>query len=58
MKTYKYSPHFKDNDAEGHIFIAGIKGACTITLTGASAMSQRQLNKIGRKIATLLNNHE
>lgn len=44
IKT-KYSPHHRDH-AEGHLFIDK-KGACTITLTGAAAMSQEELDRFG-----------
>ena len=44
-----YTPHYKDQP-EGHIFIKK-SGACTITLTGAAAMTQDELNKFGKLFA-------
>ena len=41
-----YKEHYRDY-AEGHIFLDK-EGASTITLTGASAMSQKELNKWGQ----------
>lgn len=53
-KLYTYHKHFKDNEPEGHIFIDK-KGACTITLTGAAAMTQEELDAYGERIVELLN---
>ena len=47
-----YSQHYKDN-AQGHIYLHK-NGPCTITLTGASSMSQEELNFYGEKIAKAL----
>ena len=55
-KKYVYNGHFKDY-SEGHIFIEK-EGACTITLTGAASMSQKELDDFGNKIAELLNKNE
>lgn len=52
--TVKYSPHYVEDRAEGHLYIEK-RGACTITLTGASSMSQEELNEWGTLIASLLN---
>lgn len=43
-----YSPHHGVY-AEGHIFIDK-KGACTITLTGAASMKQRELNALAERM--------
>ena len=45
-----YSRHYKDT-AEGHIFLQK-RGACTITLEGAMAMSQKELDKFAENIET------
>lgn len=50
---FSYSPHQFDH-AEGHIYIDK-PGACTVTLTGASSMSQDELNDLGEMIVKLLN---
>lgn len=50
---FSYSAHHFDH-AEGHIFIDK-PGACTVTLTGASSMSQDELNDLGEMIVKLLN---
>lgn len=52
-KKYTYNQHYKEY-AEGHIFIKK-EGACTVTLTGASSMSQEELDELGEKIVNLLN---
>ena len=48
-----YTKHHRD-DPEGHIFLDK-EGACTITLTGAAAMAQDELDYWGEVIACLLN---
>lgn len=53
MKTLTYTPHYKI-DSEGHIFIGNTSGGCTITLTGAAAMTQEQLDKYGKLFANAL----
>ena len=52
-QKYTYNKHYKSY-SEGHIFIEK-EGACTITLTGASSMSQEELDEFGEKIVNLLN---
>lgn len=47
-----YSRHYFDQP-EGHIYLDK-PGACTITLTGAAAMSQDELDKYGKIIARAL----
>ena len=58
MKNVKkfatYSKHYKDF-AEGHIFLDK-EGACTLTLKGASSMSQEQLDKYAKIMTKALNN--
>jgi hypothetical protein len=53
--TYKfsYSPHNFEH-AEGHIYIDK-PGACTITLTGAHLMEQKELDDLAEYIVRLLN---
>jgi len=53
-QKYTYNGHYKSH-SEGHIFIEK-EGACTINLTGAASMSQKELNEFGEKIVELLNN--
>ena len=53
-KFASYSKHHKDY-AEGHIFLKK-EGACTITLTGAASMSQKELDDFGKIIVKALNN--
>ncbi|HAT64540.1 MAG TPA: hypothetical protein DCS66_08045 [Flavobacteriaceae bacterium] len=48
-----YTKHHKDN-AEGHIYLDK-SGACTITLKGAAAMSQNELDHYGTIMAEALN---
>lgn len=48
-----YRSHFKD-DAQGHIFIEK-EGACTIGLTGASSMTQKELNFYGELFSNSIN---
>ena len=48
--SYKECHH---DHSEGYIFLDK-EGACTITLTGAVAMSQEELNKWGELIAESL----
>ena len=43
-----YSRHYKDTP-EGHIFLQK-EGACTITLEGAMAMTQKELDEIASQI--------
>lgn len=52
-KKYTYNQHYKTY-AEGHIFIEK-EGACTVTLTGAASMTQKELDELGKKIVDLLN---
>ena len=52
-KKYTYNQHYKPH-AEGHIFIKK-EGACTVTLTGAASMTQKELDELGEKIVDLLN---
>jgi hypothetical protein len=47
-----YVKHYKD-DAEGHIFLDK-SGACTITLIGAAAMPQNDLDRYGTIMAEAL----
>ena len=51
-----YLKHYKDA-AEGHIYLdkQGFLGACTITLKGAVAMSQDELDYYGKVMAEALN---
>lgn len=44
-----YSKHYRD-DAQGHIFIEK-EGACTVHLTGAAAMPQKELDQYGELFA-------
>ena len=53
MPKSVYSPHYKTY-AEGSIFIDK-EGACTITLTGAASMSQKELDVYGALFAEALN---
>ena len=48
-----YKKHGYDH-AEGHIYLDK-EGACTITLEGAAAMSQEELDKYGEIMAEALN---
>ena len=50
----EYHRHYRP-DAEGHIFLDK-KGACTIALTGAAAMTQEELDFYGEIMAVALNN--
>ena len=52
-KFATYLKHYKD-DAEGHIYL-NKSGACTITLKGAAAMSQDELDRYGEAMAEALN---
>ena len=52
-KFAKYTNHHKDY-SEGHIFLDK-DGACTITLTGAAAMTQEELDYYGELFAKALN---
>ena len=52
-KFAKYTNHYKDH-SEGHIFLDK-DGACTITLTGAAAMTQEELDYYGELFAQALN---
>ena len=57
MKKFAtYSRHYKDT-AEGHIFLQK-KGACTITLEGAMAMTQKELDKFAKIMVNALNEHK
>jgi len=49
MPKMTYHRHFTE-EAKGHIFIEK-SGSCTITLTGAAAMTQEELDKYGRLFA-------
>ena len=51
-----YNRHYKDT-AEGHIFLQK-RGACTITLEGAMAMTQKELDKFAEIMVKALNEHE
>ena len=56
-KTFAtYRKHGYDH-AEGHIYLDK-EGACTITLEGAAAMSQAELDVWGKKMASSLNGEE
>ena len=52
-KFARYKRHHKDH-AEGHIFLDK-DGACTITLTGAAAMTQDELDHYGELFTKALN---
>lgn len=52
-KVATYSSHKKDSP-EGSIFLAK-EGACTITITGAAAMSQEELDGYGEIFVNALN---
>ncbi len=45
----EYTQHYKE-ESQGSIFIEK-SGACNITLTGASGMSQNELNEYGKLFA-------
>ncbi|MEK9769530.1 MAG: hypothetical protein VW683_11465 [Betaproteobacteria bacterium] len=49
----KYTKHHKGH-SEGHVFIEK-DGACTITLTGAAAMTQEELDYYGELFAKAIN---
>ena len=48
-----YKKHYKDSP-EGHIYLDK-EGACSITLEGAAAMSQDELDRYGEIMAEALN---
>lgn len=53
--TWKYSEHYFPH-VEGHIFLGHEKrGACTITLTPAASMTQKELNRHGKEICRAVN---
>ena len=49
-----YKPHYKAGEPEGHIYLDK-QGACKITLTGAAAMKQHELDSYGEIMAEALN---
>ena len=51
-----YSRHYKDTP-EGHIFLQK-EGACTITLEGAMAMPQKELDEFAEIMVKALNEHK